>query len=137
MYLFINLRKVELSMKRNEAVISVDAVRMVTNRIINIRTGAYYLIGTHYILIQGISKILPHRYSYRVFQKFCRYYFHRCSMESNLLYIFLEQPDCWSYKKLCHKILQLEIIASNWRKLVKIFSLRDSASKEWWTRQLS
>ena len=49
-------------MKRNEAVISVDAVRMVTNRIINIRTGAYYLIGTHNILIQGISKILPHRY---------------------------------------------------------------------------
>jgi len=37
--------EVQLSMARNEAIISMDKVTMVTSRLMDIRTGAYYLIG--------------------------------------------------------------------------------------------
>merc|ERR1712038_1079555 len=40
-----NWHQVELSMQKNKAVLSVDRVRMLTHRILEIRTGAYYLIG--------------------------------------------------------------------------------------------
>jgi hypothetical protein len=41
--------QVVLSMSRNEAIISMDKMKMVTSRIMDIRSGAYYLIGKPYI----------------------------------------------------------------------------------------
>ena len=40
-----NWHQVELSMEKNKAVLSIDKVRMLTHRILEIRTGAHYLIG--------------------------------------------------------------------------------------------
>lgn len=37
--------QVDLSMAKNKAIISVDKVAMETTRLMEIRTGAYYLIG--------------------------------------------------------------------------------------------
>ena len=40
-----NWHQVELSMQKNKAILAVDKVRMLTHRIIDIRTGAYYMVG--------------------------------------------------------------------------------------------
>ena len=44
-YLSLSIYQVGLSTKKNEAIISVNSIAMITTRIMTIRTGAYYYIG--------------------------------------------------------------------------------------------